>query len=287
MTDGTGRTVLVTGATAGIGRATAHALADRGATVLITGRDPSRGATAERELRAATDSERVHFLRADHSLAAGNHSLAEQVAATVPALDVLVDNVGGLLPGRQVSGDGVELTLALNLLAPVVLTTALRPLLAAGTAPRVVCIGSDACFRFRGDPFADPPPGGDAPFDAYARAKLLLLLACLGLERELSGDGVAVCAVNPGAAWTPGTQALTPDAVPGGRLMWPLVRAVQRRRSPERAAEAVVGACTAEPPVTGAYLTASGRVRRLGVRELDTAAQDRALRLARDLARAG
>lgn len=285
MTAGAGPVALVTGATAGIGRATALALASGGATVLITGRDPERGAAAQRELRAASRSERVHFLPADHSCAAGNRALAERVAATEPALDVLVNNVGGVVPERRSSADGVELTLALNLLAPVTLTTALLPLLTAASTPRVVCAGSDAYTRFRGDPVPEPSGPEYRPFVAYARAKLLLLQACLGLVREPACDGVAVCVVNPGAAWTPGTQALTPDAVPGGRIMWPLVRAVQRRRSAERAAEVVVRVATTPRPVTAAYVTSAGRPGRLGARELDPDAHDRALRLARELTR--
>jgi NAD(P)-dependent dehydrogenase (short-subunit alcohol dehydrogenase family) len=115
------RSALVTGATSGIGYSTARRLAARGAAVLVTGRDPHRGTDAANQLRRAAGHERVEFLRVDHSTVAANLALAEGLRGRLGRLDVLVNNVGGLIPSRVTTGDGYELTLALNFVAPFVL----------------------------------------------------------------------------------------------------------------------------------------------------------------------
>jgi NAD(P)-dependent dehydrogenase (short-subunit alcohol dehydrogenase family) len=117
MTDITGlerRSVLVTGATSGIGFCTARRLASRGATVLVTGRNADRGAEAAQELRGAAGHDRVEFLRVDHSSVAENVRLADQLRSRSIGVDILVNNVGGLVPARTITKDGIELTLALN-----------------------------------------------------------------------------------------------------------------------------------------------------------------------------
>ena len=284
-----GKAVLVTGGTAGIGLATARQLAREGATLLVTGRDPGRGEEAVRALKVA-GAPAAHFLSADHGTIQGNLDLVAQVTGKTGRLDVLVNNVGGLIPTRQVSADGTELTLALNLRPAVLLTEQLQPLLAQADAPLVINVASDAYGRFLGDPFADlGAAAGYQGFDAYARAKLLLVLATLAHARALQPAGIRVFAVNPGMAWTPGTRALTPDTVPVWRFIWPLVRFVQRRKSPDRAAH-VVARLAADPDAvvgqgeTGRYVTSGGTVRDLGALQRDTALQDRALALAHELA---
>ena len=284
-----GRTVLVTGGTAGIGHAAALRLAGLGATVLVTGRDATRGEAAERALREA-GAPGARFLRADHSTPDGNLALAADVAESTPVVDVLINNVGGLIPRRQLAADGTELTLALNLRAAVMMTEKVRPLLAQADAPLVVNVASDAYGWFKGDPFADlHSDAGYQAFEAYARAKLLLVLATLAHARQLRPEGIRVFAVNPGMAWTPGTRAMTRDAVPAWRFVWPLVRAVQRRMRPDRAARVVTRlasdpASIVGPDDTGRYVTSGGTVRDLGPLQRDAALQDRALAVAHELA---
>lgn len=123
--------VIITGGTAGIGRATALQLASLGADVVVTGRDAERERATEEAMREA-GSPRARFVRADHSTLEGSLALAEQLKDSVDRVDVLVNNVGGLMPHREITADGAELTLALNLRAPVVLTEKLRPVLASG-----------------------------------------------------------------------------------------------------------------------------------------------------------
>ena len=240
------RSALVTGATSGIGFSTARRLAARGATVLVTGRDSRRGIEAAGELRRAAGHERVEFIRVDHSTVAANLALAEGLQGRLGRLDMLVNNVGGLIRSRVTTGDGYELTLALNFLAPFVLTGSLLPLMLASDSARCVNVISSAFTMAKGDPLDDiQSEQAYSPLRVLARAKLLALVWTAALADQHRGSRLSEVAVNPGMAWTPGTQSLTPAAVPAWRYIWPIVRFFQRRADPDRAAaacEAVVDA---------------------------------------------
>jgi NAD(P)-dependent dehydrogenase (short-subunit alcohol dehydrogenase family) len=127
--DLTGRTALITGGTSGLGRAAASEMARRGATVLITGRDPDKGARAEEEIAAEAGGGQVTFLVADMADLAQTRALAGQVADRLDHLDVLVHNAGALLADRRVTDDGLETTFQVHVVAPAVLTRELVPLL--------------------------------------------------------------------------------------------------------------------------------------------------------------
>jgi len=263
---------LVTGGTAGIGREIAAKLRSAGLTVLITGRDQPRGAAAAADLGAA-------FLPADHATIAGNLDLAQRVCELAPHLDVLVNNVGGAaFTQRTVTAEGHEATLALNYLGPIVLTQALLPTLTADA--RIVQVVSSAFTMHPGDPFTEP--ARYTAINAYARAKQLNLLATMSLARQLT-DRATVNAVNPGMAWTPGVQALTPKAVPAWRYIWPLVRMIQRRASPEKAAR-TPALLALHPTGSGQFHESDGKVKALPERLRDPALQDRAWQAAVDLA---
>jgi NAD(P)-dependent dehydrogenase (short-subunit alcohol dehydrogenase family) len=136
----------------------------------------------------------------------------------------------------------------------------------------VVNVVSSAYRMFTGDPFVEPDPY--VGIIAHARAKQLHILATLALARRL-GDRARVNAVNPGMAWTPGTEALTPAAVPAWRAIWPIVRFFQRRASAAKAASAPTR-WALRPPATGSYVESDGRPRPLPARLRDPALQDRA-----------
>lgn len=263
---------LVTGGTAGIGREIAATLRAAGATVHVTGRDPDRGEAAAAELGAT-------FLPTDHASLAGNLSLAERMRRVTSGIDVLVNNVGGIPSAeRTLTAEGHETILALNYLGPVALTHALLPLLSENA--RIVQIVSSALTMHTADPFTEPSPY--RAIAAYAQAKQLNLLATMSLARRLAGRN-AVNAVNPGMAWTPNVQALTPQAVPAWRYIWPLVRAVQRRRPPEKAAR-LPATLALRPPGTGQYYESNGKPRALPSRLRDAALHDRAWQTAVDMA---
>ncbi|MDF2747977.1 MAG: family NAD(P)-dependent oxidoreductase, partial [Propionibacteriaceae bacterium] len=128
----TGRTIMVTGGTGGIGYQTARMLAGEGARVIITGREADTGERAAATIRQESGAESVTFIQADHAIVGGNQDLAQKVRAAGPRLDVLVNNVGGLYPTRWETADGYEATLAMNFVGPYVLTAELLPLLRAG-----------------------------------------------------------------------------------------------------------------------------------------------------------
>ena len=146
-----GKSVLVTGGTGGIGKATAIGLAALGARVGITGRDPARTQAAAAGIRAATGNVAVDVFAADMSAQAEVRRLAAQVAGTYPRLDVLVNNVGGFWAHRHVTADGLEYTFALNHLAPFLLTNLLLDRLTASAPARIVTVSSGAQARGRID----------------------------------------------------------------------------------------------------------------------------------------
>src|SRR5437899_13063284 len=137
-----GKSVLVTGGTGGIGKATAIGLAALGARAGVTGRDQARAVAAAAGIRAATGHAAVDVFTADMSAQAEVRRLAAQVADTYPRLHVLVNNVGGFWAHRHVTADGLEHTFALNHLAPFLLTNLLLERLTASAPARIVTVSS-------------------------------------------------------------------------------------------------------------------------------------------------
>src|SRR6202163_3871458 len=133
-----GKTCLVTGATSGIGKATALALARLGATVVLVCRNESKGREAARRLRAATGNKAIDVLVADLSLQRQIRGLAADFSRKYERLDVLVNNAGAMFPYRLETDEGIEMTLAVNHLAPFLLTNLLLNRLKAAGEARVV-----------------------------------------------------------------------------------------------------------------------------------------------------
>jgi NAD(P)-dependent dehydrogenase (short-subunit alcohol dehydrogenase family) len=252
-----GRTALVTGGTDGIGRHTATGLAALGARVIITGRDPLRGARAADEIRGKAGTERVEFVQVDHLGVGANQSFAARLTDSVDGLDILINNVGRVFPTRQETADGYEATLALCFVGPVALTESALPLLTRRPGARIINMSSSAYKMWHHDPFSDvQSQRGYVGIQAHAHAKQLNLIWTVALAERLREHQVAVNATNPGAAWTPGTAQLTPQAVPAWKYVWPIVRSFQRNASPAKAAEAplwLIKSAAAEG-LTGSYV---------------------------------
>jgi NAD(P)-dependent dehydrogenase (short-subunit alcohol dehydrogenase family) len=292
-----GRVVLVTGATSGIGFHTARQLAARGASVLITGRDRKRGEDAARAVASAAGHAHVEFIQADHATVGANNQLGQAVSERLgklglaPRLDVLVNNVGGIFATRTLTADGYEATLAVNFLAPVVLTHSLLPLLQASGSSRCVNVTSSLAWLARqvpGDLLADIQSTRDyVGIRAHARAKLLTAAWTLAIGHQQAGTGVVAATVNPGMAWTTMTQALTPQVVPSWRYVYPLVRFFQKRGDPAKAARVCAElAWTASPAaISGRYITEHGKPGRYPPGVADPAVQDQVVSTAGDLAR--
>ena len=196
-----GRTVLVTGATRGIGLETAVRLAELGADVLVHGRDPGRGAAALAAVRAASAPGAAPALfLADLSSLAGVRGLAAAVRAAHPSLDVLVDNAGVFSPERRETADGLELTFAVNVVAPLVLAGALLPALRAAAPSRIVVVSSASHWtgEIHWDDLQLAAPGAYDGIRAYDQSKLAVLMLTLALARRLDGTGVTAVCLDPG-----------------------------------------------------------------------------------------
>ena len=197
-----GKSVLVTGGTGGIGKATAIGLAALGARVGITGRDQARAMAAATGIRTATGNAAVDVFVADMSVQAEVRRLAAQVAGTYPRLDVLVNNVGGFWAHRHVTADGLEHTFALNHLAPFLLTNLLLDRLTASAPARIVTVSSGAQARGRID-FDDLQ--GERNYSgqrAYSQSKLANVMFTYELARRLEGTGVTATVLHPGVVRT-------------------------------------------------------------------------------------
>lgn len=198
MTDMHGKTCLVTGATDGIGKKTAEALAAQGARVVIVGRNPEKTTRVVEEIRTLTRNEQVDGLVADLSVQAEVRRLAGEVLARYERLDVLVNNAGGVFMRRELSQDGIEMTFALNHLNYFLLTNLLLERLKASAPARVVVVSSGAHLAAKLD-FNDLQ--GERSYQgwvAYSRSKLANLYFAYELARRLKGTGVTVNALHPG-----------------------------------------------------------------------------------------
>jgi NAD(P)-dependent dehydrogenase (short-subunit alcohol dehydrogenase family) len=219
-----GQTVLVTGATSGIGRATALGLAALGARVAITGRDRGRTETAAGQISAAGGGS-VDVFIADLSSQAQVRRLVSEVLQGLSRIDVLINNVGGYWSTRHLTADGLERTFALNHLAPFLLTNLLLDRLKRSAPARVITVASNAQTGGRID-FMDLQ--GERSYSggrAYNQSKLANILFTYELARRLRGNAVTANAVHPGVVRTSfGAE----DPAWMQRVLVPLLRPVMK-----------------------------------------------------------
>ncbi len=196
------QTVLVTGANAGIGRATATELARMGMRVLMACRSAERGAEAQAAVVAEIPGASTELLIADLSSGEGVRSLATQTLQHTDRLDVLVNNAGVFTRDYLSTDDGLETQFAVNHLAPFLLTHLLRDLLVKSAPARVVTVSSEA--HKRGQIRWDDLQGEQkySGLRAYSQSKLANLLFNRELARRLGGTGVTANAVHPGVIGT-------------------------------------------------------------------------------------
>lgn len=199
------KVALVTGASSGIGKQVAKALAAQGWRIIGTGRDAARMAAAEAEIRGASATGEVELLHADLSLMAGARRLAEAVEARTDRLDLLVNNAGYMPSERVMTAEGLEENFATNHLGPFLLTDLLLPLLrrtAAGRprgAVRVLMTASDAGEMIPALNLDDMQSLENfSPGLAYCSGKRANILFAEALGRRLDAEGITVHAVHPG-----------------------------------------------------------------------------------------
>lgn len=265
-----GKHVLVTGATSGMGKVSARQLAQRGATVVITGRNAEKVQTTLREIQEQVPDGAVRSLIADFSSLIQVRALAQAYLDAYPRLDVLLHNAGAMYGTRQLSADGLERTFALNVFAPFLLTGLLLDSLKASAPSRIITIAS-AQHVGKQVPFEDMThEQGYKPLQVYAESKLMAIMVTYALARRLEGTEVTASTLHPGVVATSfGKEA-------GG--MWPALFTVLAplSLSPEKGATTAVYLASSPEVanVSGQYFVKS-KPTRSSPPSYDLAAQER------------
>ena len=197
-----GKICLVTGATSGIGKATAQALAQMGATVVMVGRNATKTTQLVEEIRAASGNPNVDSLLADLSSQQDIRRLAAEFRNQYSHLHVLLNNAGATFTTRQLSVNGIEMTFALNHLAYFLLTNLLLDILKASAPARIINVSSDAHSGGKIDFDNLQGERSYSGFGPYGNSKLANILFTTELARRLQGTGVTVNALHPGLTST-------------------------------------------------------------------------------------
>jgi NAD(P)-dependent dehydrogenase (short-subunit alcohol dehydrogenase family) len=189
------KTAVVTGATSGLGEAAALALVARGWSVLIVGRDAARGAAVVAQARAGGGV--ADLVTGDLLTIAGVRRLGDELRARAPKLQLLVNNAGGTFSRLERTSDGLERTFALNVMAPFVLSEALRAALAAGRGRivNVVTGGPKNAKTTLAQLVGDKAKAG---IGAYIRCKLALATLTIEQQRRWGGEGITAVSLHPG-----------------------------------------------------------------------------------------
>jgi NAD(P)-dependent dehydrogenase (short-subunit alcohol dehydrogenase family) len=257
-----GKTVLITGGTGGIGKATALGLAKLGAKVIITGRDQARGAVARKEIADAAGNPQIELLLADLTSQAEVRRLVAEVAARHERLDILINNAGLLEAQRRLTVDGVEAHFAMNVVTPFLLTHMLFNTLQRSAPARVINLTGgmpvmkidltnlQAEKSFRG-------------LVTYTNAKAVMMAMSYEFAQRSAGSGVAINVAYPGSASTAMSNGLTRDMVPFVlQLAWPIFSASMRNDHG--------GTSAARAARSSIYLASAPEVEGVGGRYYDT-----------------
>jgi NAD(P)-dependent dehydrogenase (short-subunit alcohol dehydrogenase family) len=226
-----GKVIIVTGASSGIGRAAAVALARIGADLHLVGRNPERLAATQRAAVAASGGGRVEISHVDLVDPVQVGAFARKLIASEDRLDALVHNAGALFPDYRTASDGTELTVATHVLAPFRLTWLLSPLLARASSSVIVTVSSGGMYtqRFELDRLQLTAEGYNG-VTAYARAKRAQVVLAHQWGRRWGDDGVRSYAMHPGWVDTPGLATGLPSFARLGPLL----------RTPAQGADTVV-----------------------------------------------
>jgi NAD(P)-dependent dehydrogenase (short-subunit alcohol dehydrogenase family) len=274
-----GKTVLVTGGTGGIGKATAIGLARLGARVGITGRDITRAEAAAADIRAASNNADVDAFAAEMSSQTEVRRLAREVLERYPRLDVLVNNVGGFWTHRHVTADGLERTFALNHLAPFLLTNLLLDRLIASAPARIVTVSSGAhttgSLDFD-DLQAEQKYSGQ---QAYNASKLANVMFTYELARRLEGTGVSATVLHPGVV---STAFGAEDQSALFTVLVPLLRPFMKTTAQGAATSIYLASSAQVEGLTGQYF-ANRKPKKSSKSSYDTAAARRLWQVSADL----
>ncbi|HTY96652.1 MAG TPA: SDR family NAD(P)-dependent oxidoreductase, partial [Solirubrobacteraceae bacterium] len=232
-----------TGATSGLGLAAADGFARLGAAVWLAVRNRERGEAARATILEHPGEADVHLGLCDLSRLDSVRQFAKRFTAEAPRLDVLVNNAGVLTQERECSADGIELTLATNVIGPFLLTQLLIPMLERSAPARIVNVSSGGMYtqKLQPDDLQSEHEDFDGP-TAYAQTKRAEVVLTEMWAQRLAGTGVTVHAMHPGWADTPGVRSSLPRFY---RATRPLLR------SPNQGADTIVWlGAAAEPAET-------------------------------------
>jgi NAD(P)-dependent dehydrogenase (short-subunit alcohol dehydrogenase family) len=221
---------LITGATDGVGKATATALAAKGHSVVLVARNEAKAAAVTSEIVAATNNGDVDYLTADLRSLSQLHRLADTFSVRYPRLDVLINNAGIIMPQRVITEDGYETTFQVNYLAQFYLTQLLLGELGKSPQGRVINLGSSVYRAGKFDPDNLQSENRFSTSGAYAASKLCVLLFTIELARQLESTRITANAVHPGIVRTPMMRQAQ------GALRLISYAALPFSRSPERGA---------------------------------------------------
>ena len=249
-----GRVIVITGANAGIGFATAFGLAKEGAQVCLVCRNAERGAAALKTIAAVALAPPMLFI-ADLASQASIRALADSIHGQLSRIDVLINNAGAAFAERQLTTDGIERTFATNHLAPFLLTTLVLDLL--GNSPQGRIVNLTAGIPVRRSTFLGNLQGEAhySQFGAYRTSKVSNILFTYELARRLQGTAVTVNCVHPGPVRTEFTQKAGGLLLRLSRILRPIMK------SPEAGAQTPIYLATAPElaGVTGAYVICTQR----------------------------
>ncbi|MEM7738047.1 MAG: SDR family NAD(P)-dependent oxidoreductase, partial [Deinococcota bacterium] len=261
------KTVVITGATDGIGKETALELARLGATLIVVGRNPDKGKHVQVELQQYGQHQRVQFISADLSTRAGVNHLVDSLHNQTDHIDVLINNAGGLYGERWITSDDIEATYAMNHLNPLLLTWQLGPLLKQAEGARVINLTSSG-HRFARVNMDNLQ--GEKHYIAlgnYGAAKLVNLMTMYHWGDALAAEGIAFFAADPGGASTDMTAQMQAKFVPWFmRPLWPLMKLSFGRADPiasrQKAARSSIYAASSTDlnGQTGLYIASNGKV---------------------------
>jgi NAD(P)-dependent dehydrogenase (short-subunit alcohol dehydrogenase family) len=213
-----GKLAVITGATGGLGYETALVLAQKGAEVVLTGRNERKGSDALAAIRARAPAANISYMALDLSSLAKINTFVTEFSAGHDRIDILVNNAGVMAPNtRQVTDDGFELQFGTNYLGHFALTARALPLLAKSRSPRLVQLSSGYAAMGKINLDDLQAKAGYRPYTAYAQSKLAMLMFALELQRQSdrAGWGLVSTAAHPGVARTdliangPGTSGLS------------------------------------------------------------------------------
>ncbi|MCP4895829.1 MAG: SDR family oxidoreductase [bacterium] len=244
-----GKVCLITGASSGIGKEAARALARMGADIVLVARDPARGQASRQSILSSAPDADIDLLIADFTSLRQVKQLAADITSKRDRLDVLLNNAGVTLSGKQLTEDGIEKVWAVNHFAPFLLTRELGEMLRSTPESRIVTVASDAHHKAKLNLNAMSEGSYSSGWRAYCDSKLANILFSKELARRMAGDGVVANCLHPGVVAT-GFARKGPPII---RLFFKLAR--RSLLTPEQGAETLVYLASSEEggQVSGGY----------------------------------